>query len=111
VAADLGEHYTAGRLTLDELHERLSATFASKTYGQLTHILSDLPGQGRLAELAATPHPARPRHWEQREEPTATDRAGRFAALALLMLAMMIWLFTALLFASHGMPHQAGPYP
>jgi hypothetical protein len=112
VAADLGEHYTAGRLTLEELHERLSAAFAAKTYGQLTHILADLPGQGRLAELAATSHPARPRSWDEREEPTATDRAGRFAALALLMLAMMIWLFTALIFASHGMPHPAGgPYP
>jgi hypothetical protein len=112
VAADLGEHYTAGRLTLEELHERLSAAFAAKTYGQLTHILADLPGQGRLAELAATSHPARLRSWDEREEPTATDRAGRFAALALLMLAMMIWLFTALIFASHGMPHPAGgPYP
>jgi len=98
--------------TLEELHERLSAAFAAKTYGQLTHILADLPGQGRLAELAATSHPARPRSWDEREEPTATDRAGRFAALALLMLAMMIWLFTALIFASHGMPHPAGgPYP
>jgi uncharacterized membrane protein len=43
--------------------------------------------------------------------PTPTDRAGRFAALSLLLLAMLIWLFTALLFARHGFYHsQMGPY-
>jgi hypothetical protein len=36
------------------------------------------------------------------------DRAGKFAALSLLILAMLIWLFTALLFARHGAP-AVGP--
>ena len=36
------------------------------------------------------------------------DRAGKFAALSLLILAMLIWLFTALLFARHGVP-AVGP--
>jgi len=103
-AADLGDHYTAGRLTLDELHERLEAAFAAKTFGQLAQIMADLPGHGRLAELATAAHsPVPPRH---REQPMSTDRAGRFAALSLLILAMLIWLFTALLFARHGIPHQ-----
>jgi len=106
-AADLGEHYAAGRLTLEELHERLAATFAAKTYGQLTQIMADLPGPGRLAGLAAAPRPAPPPR--PREHPTSTDRAGRFAALSLLILAMQIWLFTALLFARHGIYHQVGP--
>jgi hypothetical protein len=107
-AADLGEHYTAGRLTLDELHERLAAAFAAKTFGQLTQIMADLPGHGRLAELALAAQSAGPpRH---RQQPMSTDRAGRFAALSLLILAMLIWLFTALLFARHGIPHQ-GPVP
>src|ERR1700741_1099546 len=47
-AADLGEHYAAGRLSLDELNERLDAVFSSKTFGQLTRVLADLPGPGRL---------------------------------------------------------------
>ena len=51
-AADLGEHFTAGRLTLEELHERLEAVFAAKTFGQLARIMSDLPGPGRLPGLA-----------------------------------------------------------
>ena len=40
--------------------------------------------------------------------PSPADRAGKFAALSLLILAMLIWLFTALLFARHGAP-TVGP--
>ncbi len=107
VAADLGEHFAAGRLTIEELHERLAATFAAKTHGQLTQLVADLPGPRRLGQQPAVHYqsdrPARPR-----EQPTSSDRAGRVAALSLLLLAMMIWLFTALLFARHGMP-MGGP--
>jgi hypothetical protein len=147
-ATDLGEHYAAGRLTLDELDERLEAVFSAKTFGQLTRIMADLPGPGRLAWHSG---PARPpvtarrgagpqggwdpavfpyphlgmggRPWPaagppdagyqagQSQEPrTSADRAGRFAALSLLLIAMLIWLFTALLFAGHGFyHHQGGP--
>jgi hypothetical protein len=137
-AADLGEHYAAGRLTLDELNERLDAVFSSKTFGQLTRIMADLPGPGRLPwrtgpvrpgggwAPTAFPHEGsfrmgdRPWHpanssmvgFQTRgpqAPPTPTDRAGRFAALSLLILAMLIWLFTALLFARHGFYH-GGPY-
>jgi hypothetical protein len=166
-AADLGEHYTAGRLTLDELHERLEAVFAAKTFGQLARIMSDLPGSGRLAGLArpfgppALPFgpPALPGtptlpwmpvsaphyHWggywnpngrhgaamgptaagfspsgelgpdarfqSRKAQPDSppVDRAAKFAALSLLILAMLIWLFTALLFARHGFSGPLGP--
>ena len=138
-AADLGEHYAAGRLTLDELNDRLDAVFTSKTFGQLTRIMADLPGPGRLPWRAApgrtgggwapagfpddVPFRIGDGRWHARDSsvagfqtrgpqapPTSSDRAGRFAALSLLMLAMLIWLFTALLFARHGLYHQYGPY-
>jgi hypothetical protein len=148
-AADLGEHYAAGRLTIDELNERLDAVFSSKTFGQLTRIMADLPGPGRLpwrprpgrtggsdVRLGLGPSggwgPASFPHdgpfwmadgpWQAANSsmvgfqtrgpqapPTPSDRAGRFAALSLLLLAMLIWLFTALLFARHGFYHQVGP--
>jgi DUF1707 SHOCT-like domain len=150
-ATDLGEHYAAGRLTLDELNERLDAVFSAKTFGQLARIMADLPGPGRLPWWTAAARRGDPGvrsggglrgGWEpvgfpydgpfgmagspwdaanssmagfqsRRPEavPTPTDRAGRFAALSLLLLAMLIWLFTALLFARHGIYHQGiGPY-
>jgi hypothetical protein len=136
-AADLGEHYAAGRLTLDELNERLDAVFTSKTLGQLTRVMADLPGQGRMAwrtgpdrtsgwGLVDFPADApfdMDRPWRSTRSsmagfqtkgpqapPTPSDRAGRLAALSLLVLAMLIWLFTALLFARHGLYHQYGPY-
>jgi hypothetical protein len=136
-AADLGEHYAAGRLTLDELNERLDAVFTSKTLGQLTRVMADLPGHGRMAWRTGpdrtsgwgpTDFPAdapfgMDRPWQgtgssmagfqtrgSQAPPTPSDRAGRLAALSLLMLAMLIWLFTALLFARHGFSHQYGPY-
>ena len=158
-AADLGEHYTAGRLTLEELHERLEAVFAAKTFGQLARIMSDLPGSVRLTGLTRTlvppvlpgtpilpwiPSPGPHYHWggywnpndrygaamattaaglsrgkefepdgqfqsrDAQPDSPPMDRAAKFAALSLLILAMLIWLFTALLFARHGFATPIG---
>jgi hypothetical protein len=114
----------------------LDAVFSAKTFAQLAKVMTDLPGLGRLPWHAA---PGRPGAWgpsgfsydipfgmggpwhgpdssmarfqsrRPQHAPTQADRAGRIAALSLLVLAMLIWLFTALLFARHGIPHQ-GPY-
>ena len=43
VAAQLREHYADGRLTLDELNERLDQAFAAKTKADLDIVLRDLP--------------------------------------------------------------------
>lgn len=121
-AADLGEHYVAGRLTLEELHDRLGAVFTAKTYGQLNKIMADLP---RLRRPGSHTGPARqvqaawagaylasagfPPSIGDRRQTTPSDRAGRFAAVSLLILAMMIWLFTALIFYRHtGMGYHPG---
>lgn len=99
-AADLGDHFVAGRLTLDELHDRLGKVFAARTHGQLGTVMADLPGPIRTVPR---PRPA--------SEDIASDRAGRFAALSLLLLAMLIWLFTAYLFAQHGAYTHVSPGP
>lgn len=41
--AELREHYASGRLTLDELNERINTAFAAKTRGDLTAVMHDLP--------------------------------------------------------------------
>jgi len=43
VAAQLREHYALGRLTMDELNERLDRVFASRTRADLNAVTSDLP--------------------------------------------------------------------
>jgi Domain of unknown function (DUF1707) len=42
-ATQLREHYAAGRLTLDELNERLEQTFAARTGADLNGVMRDLP--------------------------------------------------------------------
>jgi hypothetical protein len=111
-AADLGEHYAAGRLTLDELKERLDEIFSARTLGQLGRVMADLPRPARLpSDDRWQAGPLADFGSAEREGPTAADRAGRFAALSLLLLAMLIWLFTALLFARHGLGQPPGPGP
>ena len=43
IAAQLREHFADGRLTLDELNERLDQTFAAKTRADLNVVMRDLP--------------------------------------------------------------------
>ena len=45
VAASLREHCAEGRITMDEMQERLESTYAAKTIGDLQEVTSDLPEQ------------------------------------------------------------------
>jgi GntR family transcriptional regulator len=47
VAVQLRDHYADGRLTLDELNERLDQAFAAKTGADLDSVLRDLPHVAR----------------------------------------------------------------
>ena len=44
VAAVLRDHFAEGRLTPEELDERLTATLNARTFGDLRGVLADLPG-------------------------------------------------------------------
>lgn len=50
VTAALHEHFAAGRLDREELEERLGATLAAKTRGDLRAIVRDLPEPNGLPE-------------------------------------------------------------
>jgi hypothetical protein len=59
VVEALREAYTEGRLTRDEFDERMSAAYASKTWGQLRELSVDLPVQPVLgADVPARQLPA-----------------------------------------------------
>ena len=103
VAARLREHFAEGRITSDELDERISAVFAAKTYGDLRHVLADLPDSapdGLSGPLAARPGQAGP--WGRGPQWVVYRRRGpRFFPLMLLALiaALVVpgvgWVFLA----------------
>jgi hypothetical protein len=67
VTARLQEHFAAGRLTRDELDERITAVLHAKTFGELRPPLADLPEpvpapRAALAQRAGRPWPARRHH-------------------------------------------------
>ena len=105
-AAELGEHYAAGRLTIDELHERLGLVLSARTRADLTRVLADLP---TIRRPARQPAPGITSGWQDQQQEPA-DHAGRLAAVALLLVASLIWLFTVALFTRHGYYHPQGGY-
>ncbi|TDD94503.1 DUF1707 SHOCT-like domain-containing protein [Actinomadura rubrisoli] len=54
VAASLREHCAMGRITMDEMHERLESVYGAKTLGQLQAVTADLPEE----DLYQLPVPA-----------------------------------------------------
>src|SRR5215475_13146180 len=59
VVAVLRDAYTAGRLTLEEFDERMSAAYASRTWGELRKLTEDLPSQPILgSDVPGRPLPA-----------------------------------------------------
>jgi hypothetical protein len=104
-AAQLREHFADGRLTLDELNERLDQTFAAKTKADLNTVMRDLPHavptgpQGTGWQGPAWPGPMASRsNWDYRGEngdQGATPGSRRpFATFAPLL--GMVWLFVIL---------------
>jgi Domain of unknown function (DUF1707) len=55
VAEALREHCAVGRITVDELQERLEAVYASRTFGELSRVTADLPEE----DLYERPVPVR----------------------------------------------------
>jgi len=47
--AELTEHHVQGRLDSDELRQRTQLAYSAKTSGELTRLLSDLPGPGPVS--------------------------------------------------------------
>ena len=84
VAAQLRDHYGDGRLTLDELNERLDQTFAAKTASELSAVTTDLPG-ATGSKLTVGPQGAGPRDdgWQQPRERMAAFTAPLVAVIAI----------------------------
>lgn len=97
VTARLREHYAEGRLSSDELDERVTAALSAKTFGDLRRILTDLPD----AAMEPGPAPQSP-PWANRPR-LILCRGPRLLPLALILLIAAVvipgagWLFFAFL--------------
>jgi hypothetical protein len=89
IADALGEHYAAGRLTLEEFQERLDEIYAATTLGELDHLMADLPG----TDLSRLPRRRAP--GQVQVPPGGTVLARRSAWrfwLAVSVVAFAIWV-------------------
>ena len=91
ITVRLREHFAAGRLTSDEMDERISAALKAKTHGELRQLMTDLPEPAPAARRATQrPYPAGP-PWVVRR------RGPRLLPVLLLLLVALLpgghWLF------------------
>jgi uncharacterized protein DUF1707 len=94
--AHLREHFVAGRLTFDELTERIDAALLAKTQRQIDRLLADLPRPPRA--VRAEP-----------DLPLPAPDAGRFLVFAMLLFALATWILIMAWMARHSA--WSGPYP
>jgi hypothetical protein len=86
-ASQLQDHFAAGRLTWDELDERLGVAWAARTAGELSALFTDLPVQRQTTSPA-----------EQPKAVMARRRLPHFHPVFALVLAFAV--FAAI--ATHG---------
>jgi hypothetical protein len=77
--AQLREHFVAGRLTFDELTERIDATLTAKTQRQINGLMADLPRPPKATRAEAA-------------DPVPAPDAGRFVVFAMLLFALATWI-------------------
>ena len=102
VAETLREAAGDGRLTMDELDERLDAVYAAKTYAELVPITQDLPDHGGAAFV---PAPSRPAAGDVRQyggEPTSHTAAAILGGFSRKGEWVVPKHFTAFLFMGGG---------
>ena len=93
VAARLREHYAEGRLSPDELEERIATVLSANTAGDLRHVLADLPEPAPVLTGTTQSPPWAGHPWG------VARRGPRLLPLALLVLFVVAvlpgagWLF------------------
>lgn len=85
IASRLREHYAEGRLTSEELEERVAAALSARTYGDLRHVMADLPEPGMAPQPWGWPLSAAPRPVMVRTGPPLLPLAFLFLFMALLL--------------------------
>src|SRR5215831_8839886 len=104
VTARLRENFAEGRLTPDELDERVSAALNAKTFGDLRPLMADLPGAVPAPPRPTPPpRPAGPPPWvAHRRGPRLmpllmmvallAPAGGGWLVLGLFKVVLVVWL-------------------
>jgi hypothetical protein len=93
VLADLGEHFQAGRLTLEEFDERTDLVLRARTHGELADLTRDLPAR-RL-----TPAPS--------EKPRSRHPGPRLPVAAIAATLALVVLVVATVTSDAAVGHAA----
>lgn len=89
-AAELGEHYAQGRLSVDEHADRLDRVWAARTRADLGPIFSDLPGRyGPVAPTALAPA-RRSAYWSGGVQPFHRGRPGPLVLVLMVLLVLTV---------------------
>jgi hypothetical protein len=100
----LREHFVAGRLTFDELTERIDTALTARTQRQIDALMADLPRPPRPARSAGGSRGARDSAAVAAQAPDP----GRFLVLAMLLFALATWILIMAWMSRHA---WSGPYP
>ena len=97
--AQLREHFVAGRLTFDELSERIDATLTAKTQRQIDGLMADLPRPPKATRT-------------EDDLPVPAPDPGRFLVFAMLLFALATWILIMAWMSRHSaFPGQYPPLP
>jgi DUF1707 SHOCT-like domain len=86
-AQDIREHFAAGRLTDEELDDRVQAAYAARTEGELKTLLSDLPKLPASAAQQKAELVQRRRHLQRRMLQEAGGGSSAFVICTAIWLA------------------------
>lgn len=103
IAAILRDAHAEGRLTQDELMERLEATYAARTYQDLDQVILDLPNArsgGQVARLrpgpVSAPGPAaQPVRQKTRRAARVALNAGWWIWGTVVAINVVIWMLVS----------------
>jgi hypothetical protein len=94
--AQLREHFVAGRLTFDELTDRIDVALTAKTQRQIDGLMADLPLPPKVTRAETA-------------DPVPAADAGRFLVLAMLLFALATWILIMAWMSRYS--SWNGPYP
>jgi hypothetical protein len=114
IAGVLRDAHAEGRLTQDEMVERLDSTYTARTYQELDRLVSDLPlarAQGALARarqqpISAPPAPESPMRRRARHAARVSLNASWWFWGVSVGICVVIWLILAI-----AQPGSQYPWP